>query len=93
MSPSIHLDKEITDQTAQKLRLTAESLFEHANRIYAVLANAEWEGSAREEFLSQLYRKTASLKTLSDSLDLLGFQLSQETETWISISARFSHRV
>ena len=91
MTNQIHLDKDITDLTAQKLRLSAEGLFDRADRLYCLIANIDWEGSSRDAFLWELYRHTSTLKSLADTLDLLGFQLSQETETWISISARFNN--
>jgi len=91
MTNQIHLDKDITDLTARKLRLSAEEFFERADQLYCFIANVDWEGSSRDAFLWELYRHTSTLKSLADTLDLLGFQLSQETEVWISISARFNN--
>jgi len=90
MTIKIHLDKEITDQTTHKIRLSAEGFYDRADRLYASVSNIQWQGNAKDDFLFELYRCTSALKSLSDSLDLLGFQLSRETEEWESISARFS---
>ncbi len=90
MTYFIHLDTEVTDLTALKIRVTAEGLYDQADRVYALAANMSWVGSSRDEFLYQLYQCTSNLKTLSNELHLLGFNLSRETETWVIQSSGFS---
>ncbi|HCU57049.1 MAG TPA: hypothetical protein DF984_02275 [Anaerolineaceae bacterium] len=90
MTYFIHLDTEVTDLTALKIRVTTEGLYDQADRVYALAANMSWDGSSRDEFLNQLYQCTSKLKTLSNELHLLGFNLSRETEAWVFNSSGFS---
>ena len=89
MTTIIHLDTEVTDLTTLKIRVAAEGLYDQADRIYTLVANTSWAGGAKDEFLSQLYQCTSKLKTLSDELHLMGFNLSHETESWVDHSSGF----
>lgn len=83
MTAIIHLDTSITDFSIQKLRSTAENMFDRADYLYSLLCQTEWQGASKDLLLYDLYRCSSTLKTLSDSLDLLGFQLSKEIEQWM----------
>jgi hypothetical protein len=90
MTAKIYLDSQTTEQTLMRLRRTAEDLFDCADRLYLRCACMEWDGASKDAFLYQLHRCTSTLKVLSDSLDLLGFQGAQETEQWQEISSFFT---
>lgn len=90
MTTNLHLDTDVTDLTALKIRLTAEEFYDQADRLYALLANTAWDGTSKDEFLYQLYCHTSKIKSLSNELHLMGFQLVRETDEWISISANFT---
>lgn len=89
MSHYIFLDSDSTDLLALKIKQTAESLFDFSNRLNSAFIGVEWVGPSKETFLQELHRKTSHIKSLADKLDALGFQLSQETETWLYIGSRF----
>jgi uncharacterized protein YukE len=89
MANIIHLDTEVTDLTALKIRVAAEGLYDQADRVYMLVAKTSWMGGSKDEFLNQLYQCTSKLKTLSDELHLLGFNLSHETESWVDHSSGF----
>ena len=90
MNTNIHLDTETTDLTALKIRMTADGLYDQADRVYALVANTSWTGGSKDEFLNQLYRCTSKIKSLSDELHLMGFQLSRETDEWVFNGSGFS---
>lgn len=90
MAHLIHLDTEVAELTALRIRVTAENLYDQADRVYALAANTSWAGGSKDEFLNQLYQCTSKLKTLSNELHLLGFNLSREAETWVVHSSSFS---
>lgn len=83
MAYFIHLDTEVTDLTALKIRLIAEDLYDQADKLYAIASHTSWAGESKDEFLNQLYQCTSTLKALSNELHLLGFDLSRETNTWV----------
>jgi hypothetical protein len=78
----IHLEDDQTLIMSAKITLTAYELVERADQIYYALARTDWEGPSKDEFLNELYQRIAALKTLSDQLDFLGFQLKQEIDQW-----------
>ena len=91
MTTFIHLDTAQTDLSILYLRRTAEYIYDRAEYLYALLTQVEWEGESKDIFINDLYRCVSNLRTLSDSLDSQGFQLSQEIEGWIEIGASFNH--
>jgi hypothetical protein len=86
----IHLDITETDIAIRKLRSSADALFDSADRIYTFLANVDWIGQNRDDFLYDLHSCTSKIKVLSDSLDLLSFQLVQELDQWEQNASHFS---
>jgi hypothetical protein len=89
MTHSIHLETESTDLSVHRIRTTAETLYDLADSIYAAIAQTDWEGSSKDDFLFEVYRCTSTIKFLAESLDLLGFQLKQTTEFWELTASRF----
>lgn len=85
----IHLESETVDLLTTKLKLFAEDLFDSAETLYSSGLNADWEGASKADFLYDLYCCTSSLKNLADTMDLLRFQLAQESEQWITIAQTF----
>lgn len=86
----IHLESESIDLTRQKIRLTAEALYDRSEQIYARFANVDWESTAKYDYLYELYQCLSKIKSLSDQLDHLGFRLSQESDQWMNIGSRFT---
>lgn len=91
MTTFIHLDTAETDVSILYLRRTAEYIYDRAEYLYGLLTQVEWEGSSKDIFIDDLYRCVSTLRTLSDSLDSQGFQLSQELERWVGVAASFNH--
>jgi hypothetical protein len=90
MAAMIHLDLQPTETTLRKLCVVAEALYDSADLLYLRCANIEWDGASKDDFLHQLHRCTSAIKTLSDTLDLLGFQAAQEADLWVEVSSTFS---
>jgi len=91
MTAIIHLETDQSELLIQKLRFTADGFYDRAESIYNRAIHCEWEGAARSDFLHELYICTAKLKDLSDQMDQLAFQLSNETEQWLQIASTFGH--
>ncbi len=87
----IHLEDDQTDFTIRKMRNVAEFLYDQSDYLYAQFTKACWEGSNKDEFLIKLHNCTTNLKILSDRLDLLSFQSSQNTLRLRESAETFNH--
>lgn len=89
MSQKILLETDATEALSYKMRATADAFYDYAASIYARVAWTSWDGDSKDEYLYQLQQCTSAIKQLSDHLDLLGFQLSQEVEQWVMTATKF----
>lgn len=92
MPYTIHLDQQATSQVISAMRLSSDRMYDMASSLFYHVAQADWQCSAREDFVDELFGITRQLRQLCDQLDALAFQVALKTEQWVESDTHFSSK-